>query len=256
MPVGWYSITVRNTDGSGSTLTNGFQVMNVTPVPSYITPTSGYNNTNGVLNVAGYNFLPGLQVSLQSAGVTIPGIITSYSPYSLVVSFPMKGNGAGKYNLSIINPHSNPGYLVNGFTLLSPGPAPVITGITPAAGFNTGNLQAKISGRYFNGPSVYLRQGGVNIKATPSTITSTQISATVPLLGVPGGMYNLTVSNSDGESSTAYNIFYVTDTNWLNSNRTLISQRNNPLYTPAVISAGQYSDGSPEYGQLVYLSAQ
>ena len=37
---------------------------------------------------------------------------------------------------------------------------------------------------------------------------------TLPLKDVPGGFYNITISNSDGVNGTAEEIFYVTDQAW------------------------------------------
>ena len=40
---------------------------------------------------------------------------------------------------------------------------------------------------------------------------------TLPLTGVPGGLYNITVRNSDGVNTTALDVFYVTDKAWISS---------------------------------------
>ena len=59
------------------------------------------------------------------------------------------------------------------------------------------------------------------MKVAPATAgkvsTAKVLYVTLPLKGVSGGMYNITIRNVDGVNTTAQDIFYVTDQAWLNS---------------------------------------
>ena len=100
----------------------------------------------------------------------------------------------------------------------NPGNTPTISYVNPASGFNNGNLPVTITGLNFRTPKVYLNQGSLLKLATPTAgkvSTATLLYVTLPLTGIPGGLYNLTVSNSDGVNVTGQDIFYVTDQAWI-----------------------------------------
>ena len=88
-------------------------------------------------------------------------------------------------------------------------------------------MPVTIAGSNFNKPVVYINQGSL-LKLAPATAgkttTATAVYVTLPLAGVAGGLYNITIRNSDGVNTTAEDIFYVTDQAWLSSNNTVTRQ--------------------------------
>lgn len=156
-------------------------------------------------------FPEGVSVSLINGTDTISGVVITRTPTRLMVLFDIRG-ALGSYNLIVSN-QGNPSPLTrqNAFTVLPPGDAPVINGISPASGFNTANLPVTITGSRFNSPTVTLTQGSISRVASNTagrTQTATTLFVTLPLSGLPGGIYNLTIRNSNGGIRTANEIFF------------------------------------------------
>ena len=220
MPIGLYNLTVRNTDGSSITRENGFKVDNPTPAITKITPVSGYNTGTAPVTITGTRFVSGASIVLVNGSTTLTGTVVSVSATTVTGTFPLNGAPAGIYNLTVSNPGNVTVTKLTAFTVLSPGTAAVITSINPTSGFNTAKLPVTITGTNFKTPTVYLNQGSVLKLASATsgkTSTATTLYVTLPLTGVPGGLYNLTVRSSDGVNTTATDIFYVTDQAWISS---------------------------------------
>ena len=221
---GLYNLTVRNTDGSSVTRQDAFTVNCPIPSITRITPVSGYNSSIVQVTITGTKFSPGAAIMLLNGSTTITGMVSSLSATNIAGSFPLSGARAGIYNLSVSNPGDVNTTKLNAFTVLAPGTLPVISTLNPASGFNNANLPVTITGSNFRTPTVYLNQGSLLKLARPTsgkTQTSATLYVTLPLTGIPGGMYNITVCNSDGVSVTAQNIFYVTDQAWISSPKTV-----------------------------------
>ena len=217
---GLYNLSVRNSDGSEFTHINGFEVTNVIPAITSNTPLTGYNTGQVQIKVIGKNFINGCQVALVNRTTSINGSISSLKATSFVGTFILTGAPTGLYNLTVANPAAPEVKKVNAFTIVNPGAACTITSINPAFGLNTGSLPVIITGTKFNSPTVYLNQGEMIklAQATPGKVsTQTTMYISLPLTGVPGGYYNITVHNSDGVNTTAQDIFYVTDQTWISS---------------------------------------
>jgi hypothetical protein len=88
--------------------------------------------------------------------------------------------------------------------VLSP-TAPMISTITPAHGFNTGVVSiTDLNGMGFSsGVTVKLtKEGQTNISASGVSVTSTKITCNFDLNGKTAGLWNVIVTNSDGQSTT------------------------------------------------------
>ena len=220
LPIGSYDLIMRNTDGSSVTLPGAFFVTNPDPTITTLSPLSGYNTGPIPVTITGTKFVAGATIVLINGSTTVPGAVLSLSATSIAGSFPLTGAPAGKYNLTVSNPGSIKCTKLNAFTLLAPGTAPVISTISPASGFNNANLPVTITGMNFRTTGVFLNQGSVLKPATATTgktSSTTTLYVTLPLKGVPGGLYNITIRNSDGVNTTATDIFYVTDQAWISS---------------------------------------
>ena len=239
------------------------------PTVTAISPTSGFNTGTVPVTITGTKFVSGATILLVSDNHTsITGTVTSVTATKITGSFPLTGTSARIYNLNVSNPGDATGTKPNAFTVLIPGSYPVISAINPASGFNNANLPVTITGSNFRTPKVYLNQGSLLKLAGATagkTSTGTTLYVTLPLTGVSGGLYNITVSNSDGVNVTAQDIFYVTDMAWISSTKKTmttpsvvqsveIMRAGNPsssliIIGPAdrhVIGGGGYSTGSRE----------
>jgi len=82
---------------------------------------------------------------------------------------------------------------------------PTISTITPAYGFNTGVVSiTDLSGTGFSsGATVKLTKAGqTNISASGVSVTSTKITCNFDLNGKTAGLWNVVVTNSDGQPTT------------------------------------------------------
>ena len=215
-----YDLTVRNTDGSSAIRTGAFTVTNPAPTVTTVSPVSGYNTGSVPITISGTKFCTGASILLTNGSTVVSGSVRSLSATSITGSFQVTGLNQGIYNLTVSNPGDMNGTKQNGFTVLTPGNAPVITAINPSSGFNNAKLPVTITGANFRTPTVYLNQGSV-LKLTTATAgktsTTTTLYFTLPLTGISGGLYNITVRNSDGVNTTVPEIFSVKDQAWISS---------------------------------------
>ena len=208
LPIGMYNLTVRNTDGSNGTKLDAFTVNNPTPVISTLTPTSGYNTTSLPIAIAGSKFVSGCQVSLVNGSTIIPGTISGFTTTKFTGSFGLSGAEPGVYNLTVTNP-GGPN-ATKPFTILTPGSDPSIAGISPPSGVNTGSQAVTITGDNFRTRAAVTITNGTSNKTVTGTVTGTTvIKCSLPLAGLPIGIYNLTVRNTDGTNVTWPDAFTV-----------------------------------------------
>ena len=248
LPIGLYNVTIRNTDGSNITRPDAFTVMNPSPVVTSITPVSGYNSGIVTIMITGTKFVSGATILLINGTTAIPGTVASLSATKISGTFSLAEVSPGKYNLTVSNPGDVNGTKLNAFTVTAYGTAPVISSISPASGFNNADLPVTIAGSNFNKPSVYISQGSLLKLAAATagkTTTATILYVTFPLKGISGGLYNITVRNSDGVNTTAQEIFYVTDQAWISStNKT-------PARSSVVRQTGLPKTGTPATSLVV-----
>ena len=210
LPIGLYNLTLRNADGTNATQQNIFTIMNPAPVISTLTPASGYSSGAVPVTISGSKFVSGIQALLSNGGTTIPGLISSCTSTKIVSIFNLTGAPAGVYYLNLTNPDDSCTTKANSFTILSPGPAPTITGFGPQSGVNTAVLPFTIIGtNYRAGASVSIFNGSNSKTVAASSVSSTMITCSLPLTGLPIGLYNLTVRNTDGSSVTQQDAFTV-----------------------------------------------
>ena len=91
--------------------------------------------------------------------------------------------------------------------------APIVTGIDPSNGNNTGTIEVTVSGANFaSGASVKLTLSGQpDITATNVTVVNSgKITCTFDLTGAVLGVWSVTVTNTDGKSGTLPSAFRIT----------------------------------------------
>jgi len=200
---------------SGSLDDVWFSSLAAAPAVSGITPASGINTGPvTVTNLAGSGFAAGATVKFNRTGSPdIEGTgVSVESATKISCTFNLTGAAAGVYNVVVINPDGQAGMLSGGFTVT--GNPPVVTGIVPATGVNTGNVEImELSGSSFeSGANVVLnRTGYAGIIATDVVVADpATITCTFDLTGASPGTYNVVVANPDGQQGMLAGGFVIT----------------------------------------------
>jgi hypothetical protein len=203
---GLWNVVVTNADGQSGMLPAGFRVKTPTPTVTAITPNTQVRGWNvSITNLAGTNFRSGATARFvnTSAG---PDIIATnvvvVSATRITCTFDLTGATAAPRNVTVANPDSDAGTLVNGFTITSN--APTLTARNVTSGNRGWPVGVTLTGTGFQpGATVQLtRTGYPDIIATGVTVVSpTQITCTFNLLGAASGTWNILVTNPDGKTS-------------------------------------------------------
>jgi hypothetical protein len=203
---GLWNVVVTNADGQAGMLPAGFRVRTPTPTVTSITPNTQVRGWNvNITNLAGASFRPGASVRLvnSSAG---PDIIAAnvvvVSATRITCTFDLTGATAASRNVTVANPDSDAGSLVNGFTVT--GNAPTLTARNVTSGNRGWPVVVSLTGTGFQpGAGAHLMMTGYpDIVATGvSVLSPTQITCTFNLLGAASGTWNIQVINPDGKTS-------------------------------------------------------
>ncbi|MFA6363951.1 PEGA domain-containing protein [Methanoregula sp.] len=89
--------------------------------------------------------------------------------------------------------------------------APTISSISPTSGYNSSIVTVTVSGTGFStSPTIVLAQSGqTNITATSVSVAgTTSITCQFPITGKPAGVWNVVVTNPDGQSATSVFTIY------------------------------------------------
>ena len=244
LPIGFYNLTVRNSDGSNITLFDAFSVINPAPTITTINPASGYNTGSIQIAISGSNFVSGALITLVNDSSTIPGTVSTYSGSKLTGTFVLTGCQKGLYNLTVVNPGGPNATKLRCFTVLSPGTEPGITNFNPTSGLSTAALPFMINGTNFRtGAIVTITNRTTTKTGVITSITPTKIGCSLPLTGLPIGLYNLTVQNSDGSNVTRHNAFTVINPEPVVSGITPVSGYNTSI-TPVMITGAKFLPGA------------
>jgi hypothetical protein len=203
---GLWNVVVVNGDGQSGMLADGFRVKSPTPSVTSITPNSQVRGwTVSITSLAGSSFRPGATVMLvnSSAGPDISATnVVVVSATRITCTFDLAGAPAARRNVTVTNPYSDPGTLVNGFTVT--GNAPTLTARNVSAGNRGWPVGVLLTGTGFQpGATVRLtRPGYSDIPASSLTVVSpTQITCSLNLLAAAAGTWNIQVTNPDGQTS-------------------------------------------------------
>lgn len=215
-PTGHWDVVVTNYDGLSGNLTGGFYVRYPQPAISSIEPQVGTNDRAiGITNLAGTGFMPGANVTLSRSGYpdipTIDGSIV-IEPTRILCFFNITGSAVGPWDVVVTNTDGQHGVLPGGFFITYP-EAPHPTVIDPATGENTGPVGVDVQGTGFQpNATVRLTMGGQNITGTGTFVNPPNHIATgFDLTGAPAGIWDLVVTNDDGQSGTLAGAFNITN---------------------------------------------
>jgi hypothetical protein len=202
---GFWDVVVTNTDGQSGSLPGGFFVKSPLPTVTAITNITQVRGWTIIERVSGTNFLSGAVIRLvnSSAGPDIVATkVDVVSATQITCIFDLTGATAAKRNVTVTNLYSDPGILVNGFTVT--GAAPALSVRAPTSANRGWPVGVTLTGTGFQpGATVKITRAGYSdIMATGVTVVSpTQITCTVNLLGITSGTWNIVVTNADGQSS-------------------------------------------------------
>ncbi|OGB63907.1 MAG: hypothetical protein A2Y94_13195 [Caldithrix sp. RBG_13_44_9] len=203
------TVHIRFRFDTGDDLYNGFRGwfiddVSVTdaplPAPNILSVQPSVAYPEELVNVIGQNFVNGAEVSVGGLAVSA---IVSTSLAQLEVPFL----AAGTYDVTITNPDGQSDTEVNGLTITNTFP-PQIYSIDPDSVDVGTSVVVTVAGFDFDLGSV-VDIGGIPLSnqavVNSSTITGNSSST------LPGGIYNVTVTNSDGQSDVLVLGFEVYD---------------------------------------------
>jgi len=178
--------------------TNWTQLDNApAPAITSVTPSEGTTVGGTVITIAGANFQPLATVTI--GGTSCP--VVSGSITSGAVQCTTPASSAGPKTVVVVNPDSQSGLKVDGFTYRGP----TITGVTPTGGGVVGGTTITIAGSYFAGSTVKVGSNNASI----TSVTSTSIVATTPA-GAAAGAASVAVTNSDSlQASGSFTYYWV-----------------------------------------------
>ena len=213
--VGFWDVVVTNTDMLSGTLPEGFFISYpAAPSVTGIDPDSGVNTGPvTITNLSGTGFKDGATVTLLKSGETNisgTGVVVA-APDRITCNFDLTGAKTGAWDVLVTNDDGQQGTLAGGFTVTYP--APVVGSITPDTGINTGPVTiTNLSGSGFRpGAEVtFVKLGSPDIEATGVTVVHRgKITCTVNLAGAAAGLWNIVVTNDDGQYAILPNAFSV-----------------------------------------------
>jgi len=210
---GVYNITVTNIDSLSGTKADAFTILNPAPEVHAISPETGQNTGPKEVIITGENFLNDANASLERTNETsIPAYPATWlNATALNCTFNLTGKAAGAWTARVTNPdgRSSAEYVV--FTITNP--PPTISEVDPPSGSNTKHVTLDISGSGFlPGATVKLARTGENdIPGTPVdvNVTTQTIICFFNLNGARVGYWDVVVTNTDGQSGTLKDGFFV-----------------------------------------------
>lgn len=161
-----------------------------------VTPSSGSIAGGNTVTIYGSGFLTGVTVTIGGNACTT---VTLIDPTSLTCM--TSAHGAGQTDVVVTNPGATP---VTGANLFTYNGAPYLSSISPIGGAISGGTVVTITGTGFiTGATAYI--GGVPCAST--TVTSPILATCTTPAGTPG-IYNIGVTNPDGQVSPTAQFTY------------------------------------------------
>jgi VCBS repeat-containing protein len=213
--VGAWNVVVINVDAQSGTLANGVTLTAAPPTIAYITPNSGVNTGSvAITDLAGSGFVSPT-VELRRTGETsIPMTgVTLFGTTKITGSFDLTGATTGAWDVVVTNSDLQSATLASGFTI-GANPAPAPTGISPTTVQKPGTKTITVNGSNFDAvlAGVTLTKSGQSDRALSMTSrTATQLKGTVDIGAMAVGLWNVVVTNGDGQSATLANALSVVE---------------------------------------------
>ncbi len=195
--VGPVNVGVRNPDGQGAVLVNGFNALGTAPSLTTVSPTSGSMGGGTRVTLTGTGFDPvedgGFSTSSVSFGGNAATFVNVASTTTITCWTP--AGAAGLVNVTVANADGQSSTAASAFTYVA---GPGIVSVSPATGPGSGGTTITIAGTGFaSGATVTV--GGA--AATSVTVVSATTITCVTPTGTPGTAH-VTVTNPGPISTT------------------------------------------------------
>jgi len=191
-----------NNHFQGCNGTNWTQLDNA-PAPSIadVLPNEGPTVGGTPVTITGANFSAQALVTVGGAGCTVSGLS---SATSIVCTTPP--GSAGSTTVVVVNPDSQNGQKVNGFSYR----APTVADVAPAAGPAGGGTVVTVTGTFFAAGAT-ATVNGIDCPVVSGSITATSLRCTTP--AGSAGTWAVAVKNTDnvsGQKASAFTYYQVT----------------------------------------------
>jgi len=208
---GAWNVTVENDDGQAYTLPGAFVVRNPAPVITDIVPAFGLTSESiKGITLSGTGFVDGASVVLMKGGVNLTAAVITVYPTEVTCTVDLTGAEPGDWSVVLTNLDTQSDVLADAFTVSHP--APEIGTITPDHGVTGETVPATISGNWFQeNATVNLTMGAEIIPATVTGIIVSEITCSFDLTGADAGVWDLEVTNPDGNSFVVLAAFTIHD---------------------------------------------
>jgi hypothetical protein len=187
------------------------------PVLTGVNPNTGNNATSATISTLyGTGISPEAALKLTRCGeedITSTRIEVNKTLGIILYVLDIRGKALGPWDVVITNPDGQTATLLEGFIITSDQvPPPSLTRITPNTGENTGPVNVTITGNNFQkGATAKLTKSGQgDIPGTNLNVTANQITGTFDLTGQTPGMWDVVVTNPDGQVGRLTNGFTIT----------------------------------------------
>jgi outer membrane protein OmpA-like peptidoglycan-associated protein len=186
-----------------ASLAGGFTIQYPAPTIAAIDPNHGLSSEAVSTHLIGAGFRAGAKVILNKDNQDIKAVgVTVISASQITAGFNLADAESGTYDVKVINDDGKAGILKNGFMIGNP--APEVTAVKPNQGIVSEIITLMITGNNFkSGAKAVLDDEKQVIEISRIKVLSgTQISSELNLADVSPGVYNVTVTNDDGQSGT------------------------------------------------------
>lgn len=207
---GFRNVTVTDPDTQLGSLPNGFEVLPVPP-PTIIsvTPNQGLPGIPSlIVTISGANFQNGATVDF-GAGITVNSVVF-ISSTQLTVDIAIDAAAPpGFRDVTVINPDTQSGTLVNGFIVLPPS-SPFVSSVSPNQGVQgIPSLRVAINGMNFQDGATVSFGVGITVNTT-LFVSDTLLAVDITIdIAAPLGFRDVTVTNPDNLSGSLVNAFEV-----------------------------------------------
>lgn len=196
---GAYDVVVTHPRGGEGVLPGGFLV-EPTPLPSGVTPSTGFDNRTQDFTLLGARFQAGMSVEVRpsAGGASVGAVVGAVTDTTAALSVPLLDAALGDHDLIVTNPDGGARTLAAALTVI---PGPRIQTVVPLLGHdNDAARLLALTGAVFQpGMEVRLeRAGQPSAAGAVANLAPTSAEATFDLRGRASGNWTLRVTNPDG----------------------------------------------------------
>jgi uncharacterized protein (TIGR03437 family) len=193
---GIVSLTVENPDGQVAAVADVFTYLDRRLILISVAPSSGPQAGGTVVTISGENIVAGATVKFGNAPATAVNVL---SATSIQATTPP---GTGTVDVTVTNPSGETATSTNAFRYL--GPAPIVTGMSPASGPAGGGTLVVFTGSGF-APEAKVIWNGVSLPNV-TVVNSNTIQVPSPP-GSPQSSIRPSIVNPDGQSALSPTMF-------------------------------------------------